>query len=405
MSEELSDLSPSVNSDDRERETTLSHAGMHQKNRRLNSSSLNDYEESESDNGIPSLSVTSAINVYRIKYLCTRQSLSSFLQHSWNRIPSGKATYFILFLCFLERLSYYFAVWDVVDPFLNNSDLSNTARTLIKGVLLYMVAPLMFPFVGWLADVWIGRFRMICIGLCLMWLGYASVTLSFSLEYSKYGNKYLDLDHSNPDHDHYRSRYSLIASFLVINLGSAAFQANAIPFGADQIAYKSSEELSSYFYCYYWVRNFAFLLSVAFTGSNIGRRWYGIIFGFISAFTITIALSLNAICSKHFLGNIEKRNPVKTISNVFFSALVAKRPKHRSAFSYSGAKPPSRIDLTKQIHGGKFPTEDVEDTKTFGRLILLSMTIAGGLIVFSGVSYQWNLLILCQKYDVVSASI
>ena len=318
--------------------------------------------------------VSSDIQKFRLKYLC-KHSWSTFFQYIWKRLPSGRATYFILFMCFLERLSYYYAVGDVMDPFLKMYDLTSVERSLLKGLLLNTFANLMFPFVGWLADVWVGRYRMIHMGLWFMWLGYASVAIAFSLE----------PDDASSIHDN-RNRYILLVSFLVINFGSAAFQANAIPFGADQIAYKSSEELSSYFYCYYWVRNFAYFLTLLFTCSDSANRWYGIVFGYISTFSITVALALNAVCSKTFFIDMEKRNPLKVMFKVLSSALVTKRPRYRSAFSYGGAKMPSRIDLVKRTHGGKFTTEDVEDTKTFGRLILISFSLAGGLIVWNSVS-------------------
>ena len=68
---------------------------------------------------------------------------------------------------------------------------------------------------------------------------------------------------------------------------------------------------------------------------------------------------------------------------------MARRPTRRSAFSYTGSDPPSRIDLAKIRHGGKFTNEEVEDVKTFIRIFLVLFAIGGALAVHGAVS--WNI--------------
>lgn len=321
--------------------------------------------------------IASDIRKYRLKNYC-KDSCKLFPKYSFKRLPRGKPVYFVLLMCYLERLAYFAAVGNIVVPFLDLFDLVDSVDNLIQSLSLYMVAHVMFPVVGWLADVWIGRYRMAHIGLWLLWIGYAAVTLVFAIEYAT-------------DTDNFGKpgaiRYLLPICFLVINLGSASFQANAIPFGADQIAHRSSDELSSYFYCYYWVRNLgAIFLFISFTCSNFGSTLHGIVFGFISTLSITIALAVNAIFNDKFIIDKKKRNPIKVVGKVYYSAIVVKRPVNRSAFSYSGTLPPPKIDLVKETHGGKFKSEEVEDAKTFGRLLTVLITLSGALMVWNGVS-------------------
>ena len=66
-------------------------------------------------------------------------------------------------------------------------------------------------------------------------------------------------------------------------------------------------------------------------------------------------------------------------------ALVIKRPVHRSAFSFSGARPPSRLNLTKKVHGGEFTSEEVEDVKTFLRLLVVLLFVLSSLVLYTGV--------------------
>jgi len=294
---------------------------------------------------------------------------------------SGKAVMLILLLTLFERLAYFAALGNILSPFLVDSKgISNAERELIVGIVQNMVAPLMFPIAGWLGETWIGRYRAIHISLWFLWLGYSSLAIIFSFDYPVSPNP-------PGEWPHYRDNCILPICFIVISIGSAGFQANAIPFGADQIMYKASEELSSYFYWYYWVLNFgAIMLFLSFTCSNFGRQLHIIIFASFAALSITLAISLNAIFKNWLFIDPEKRNPLVTVVKVLYRALVARRPTRRSAFSYTGSDPPPRIDLAKIRHGGKFTNEEVEDVKTFIRIFLVLFAIGGALAVHGAVS-------------------
>ena len=59
------------------------------------------------------------------------------------------------------------------------------------------------------------------------------------------------------------------------------------------------------------------------------------------------------------------------IFNVLRYAKKNKYPRLRSAFTYWDDKPFSRIDLGKTKYGGPFTTEQVEDVKTFFRIVVV----------------------------------
>ena len=63
-------------------------------------------------------------------------------------------------------------------------------------------------------------------------------------------------------------------------------------------------------------------------------------------------------------------NPLKLIYQVLKYAVKNKYPRLRSAFTYWEDKPYSRIDLGKNKYGGPFTIEQVEDVKTFFRIII-----------------------------------
>ena len=90
-----------------------------------------------------------------------------------------------------------------------------------------------------------------------------------------------------------------------------------------------------------------------------------------------IAISLFLFKKKHF--HIERAglNPFKNIYKVLKYSWNHKVPEHRSAFTYWEEDIPRRIDLGKNKYGGPFTNEEVEDTKTFLRIVPLLMCLFG----------------------------
>jgi len=76
-------------------------------------------------------------------------------------------------------------------------------------------------------------------------------------------------------------------------------------------------------------------------------------------------------------------NPLLLIYDVLKYAVTAKRPVVRTAFSYDGRPKPSRIDLAKETHFGNFPDEQVEDVKTFLRIVVFLISLLGFSMVYT----------------------
>ena len=65
-------------------------------------------------------------------------------------------------------------------------------------------------------------------------------------------------------------------------------------------------------------------------------------------------------------------NPYKSVITVLIFAWKHKYPLQRSAFTYcDDDEIPSRLDFGKGRYGGPYSTEQVEDVKTFIRIILV----------------------------------
>ena len=66
---------------------------------------------------------------------------------------------------------------------------------------------------------------------------------------------------------------------------------------------------------------------------------------------------------------------MKTIYQVLKFAAKHKSPLNRSAFTYWEEDIPSRLDLGKSKYGGPFTTEQVEDVKTFFKVLIMFLPI------------------------------
>ena len=324
--------------------------------------------------------VAKEVRIYRLKYIFC-QSCPKFCRNCRHRFPSEKSSYLVLLLCLFERLAYYAAVGNILQPFLNTAypTISPALRSLLFSVFMDMLAQLLFPIFGWIADARVGRYTMLHFSMWFLWLSYGLITLLFTLDSTGTVTW---------------NRYLLPVWMIVINIGSAGFQATAIPFGADQIVYGPSEQISSFFYWYYWLRNLgAVFLYFSFTCSNFNTQWYGIVFGLIATASMSVALVLNAILRGWFSIDPEKRDPLWNIVKIFAAAVRAKRPQIRSAFSFSSLPAPTRMDLTKEVHGGQFESEEVENAKTVGRILMVLLSVSGALIAYRGVSHVVVLII------------
>ena len=109
---------------------------------------------------------------------------------------------------------------------------------------------------------------------------------------------------------------------------------------------------------------------------------------FVIAMTIAVAAVLFKFCSttKHFYIQKAGLNPLKNIYKVLKYSWKHKVPEHRSAFTYWEEDIPHRIDLGKNKYGGPFTNEEVEDTKTFLRILPLLLCLFGYHLAGNGYS-------------------
>ena len=107
---------------------------------------------------------------------------------------------------------------------------------------------------------------------------------------------------------------------------------------------------------------------------------------------ITAVLIKFCTAKKHFYIQKAGLNPFKNIYKVLKYSWKHKVPEHRSAFTYWEEDIPCRIDLGKNKYGGPFTNEEVEDTKTFLRILPLLLCLFGYHLAGDGYSSPKQLL-------------
>ena len=250
----------------------------------------------------------------------------------------------------------------------------------------YMLPPLVFcfcqaffgfafPLSGYIADVHCGRLRTILFSMILI--------LCCTLIFMPCHYLFLTLLSKSSV---YRIIYYIVSSITLVTmkLAIAGYCANYIQFGLDQLLEAPSHHQALYVHWAKWNFNlmstvvvvlFASIPNMYSHPSFVSIR--NILFAAIFTFVITfLVLCVFSYWKRHwFYTEPGRHNPYKMVFKVLNFARKHKYPLQRSAFTYCDDERPSRLDFCKQRFGGPFTTEQVEDVKTFLKIVLVLMCI------------------------------
>ena len=277
---------------------------------------------------------------------------------------------------------------------LSGSDIYLSRAVAKNGTIIYFscqaVSYLLYPLLGWMADVCFTRYKFVLFSFIASILGsiIGILTATLILKFP----------------EHRLSLYYLAGLAIVIGLiGLGLFESTAIQFGMDQMLEASSEKLSTFIHWYYWSSSLGSLVIVYIIYAVlIYYHQCTLVFSIfndtaqllfenqivIANLIVLFGVGLQLVCActglcvlvryKRQL-NIDRtgEHPLKLIYRVLRYAWNHTCPENRSAFTYWEEDIPPRIDLGKLKYGGPFTTEEVEDTKTFFRIILLLLSLLG----------------------------
>ena len=238
---------------------------------------------------------------------------------------------------------------------------------------------LVYPFSGLVADVCCGRYKTVITSLSTILcsigcFAFTAILLMISIDHIK------DI----PDHlrtfGEYLIMLVVIVAFFLFVVGQAGFQANFIQLGLDQLHEASSEYLGLFVHWAIWAGSvttpFLHLIFAAYGCTQSDQLLYGIL-SLPCLLFILLALTVSLSCwkSRWFYSEPGQHNPYKTVIKVLHFMRKHKYPIRRSAFTYHGNEMPTRIDFAKERYGGPFTTEQVEDVKSFLRILVILIAI------------------------------
>ena len=225
------------------------------------------------------------------------------------------------------------------------------------------------PIASLLAEVVIGRYKLMSYTLRALWL-LSIISALISL-----------CEESLPLAGTTIYNIQLIVLVIPLYLLQGAFLASAVPLGRDQISTGSDTNISAFILWFLW----AFFCGLG-APSTIGAILYkcsdlkasdvGLILSLMAVVLLSVGLILD-FYFHHILVKepVSRTNPVKLIFKVLKYAAKHKYPVQRSAFTYCENKQPTRLDYGKSKYGGPFTTEQVEDVKTFWRIVLVILVL------------------------------
>ena len=255
-------------------------------------------------------------------------------------------------------------------------EISISANVCLPYAILTLVT-MFYPLSGFIADVCCGRLKTVVIGL---WFILAFILLIFLAEIIALTTKLHLLTYPMMFHqaEGLIIFILILVSLVAFVIGLVGYQANLVQLGLDQLFEAPSQYLSLFILYAVW----AFKLgSVPLTVTlplflcrdpiHLAAVKVLTLFPLISAVFLILLLIISWWKRHWFYTEAGQENPYKTVFKIINFARKHRFPIQRSAFTYSDNYIPSRLDFAKERYGGPFTTEQVENVKTFLRILLV----------------------------------
>ena len=232
-----------------------------------------------------------------------------------------------------------------------------------------VVSTILLPLIILLAQVVIGGYKLISCCLKILWI--LSVIASIISIFEE----------SMPV-----SKTTLLAiQLLIILIPSCwflgAFIASAVPLGIDQITGGSAANISAFIQWLNWaactgLATSSIIGSVLYNCTNFKASEVSTIMSLVPVLLLSVGLILDFCFHHKLIKEPVTVNPVSLIFKVLKYAAKHKYPVQRSAFTYCENEQPTRLDYGKSRYGGPFTTEQVEDVKTFWRILVVILALS-----------------------------
>lgn len=257
--------------------------------------------------------------------------------------------------------------------------------TWVQLVIFYAafaLVTLVYPLSGFIADIYCGRYRLVSISLMLLFFALLVCCIAIIL--------FICTDIEKIKWIKYIIYALAVIAVLIAVPGLSGFYANTSQLGLDQLLDAPSRTLGVYLHWSIWVEllgetvvhNVA-VMEFCFQNKYNNKkhlkhviRNLAMILPSCFLLLLSIALVVNCFTKRYFRNECARYNPYKEILRVLNYARKNKYPHRRSALHCTGDEIPTRLDFAKQCYGGPFTTSNVEDVKTFMRVVVVLFAIS-----------------------------
>ena len=247
---------------------------------------------------------------------------------------------------------------------------------------------LSYPVIGLLADMWVGRHKLINFSLWLKWVTVIVVTLISSLTITQ-----------TIKVSEVQANVLITVLTALEQIGFTSFQVTAIQFGTDQLQEAPKDHLSSFIFWYFFVEQTATPIiewvnfALFFTKTPYTAIWTLLGWSLIVASLLTALLAIKAcFMSNWFLREPGTPNPYRLVYHVIKFALKHKHPLQCNTQWEN--KHPSRLDHGMYKYGGPFTGEEVDNVKKLLKLGAVLISLFGVFIVTYTLQYDWQTLVM-----------
>ncbi|XP_012303035.2 solute carrier family 15 member 5 [Aotus nancymaae] len=260
-----------------------------------------------------------------------------------------------------ERFTFFEVVCNMI-PFCTVKLGYHNCQAAILNLCFIGTSMLTPVFAGWLADVYLGRNKLVYICLFLHFLGTTLLSVvAFPLE-----DFYLGTYHvvnSIPKTQQHRLFY---VALLTICLGMGGIRAIICPLGPFGLQEYGSQKRMSFFNWFYWLMNLN--ATIVFLGiSYIQQSLAWALVLLIPFMSTLMALTILHMMYYNLIYQSEKRGSLLTSSGVLVSALKACHLQ----YCHLDRDVTSQLDQAEEKNGGCYSKLHVEDTKFFLNLLPL----------------------------------
>lgn len=294
----------------------------------------------------------------------------------WRR-TAGAA---VLLVEMLERAAFFGVSANLV-LYLNGLNFNWDGEQASRATLLFLGASyLLSPVGGWLADVYLGRFRAIALSLLLYLVasGLLLTTITDDGRRSFCGEMpELPLGPACPSSECLRSWSSpycaptIYVLLLLLALAASSFRSNLTSFGADQVMDLGRNATRRFFNWFYWSINLGAILSllvVAFIQQNISFLWgYSIIVGLVG-----LAFFIFLFATPVFITKPPTGSQVSTMLKLAFRNCCPRLWRKSSARNPQGAH---LLHHQRSLQPGPSPQEDLANFQVLVKILPVMVTL------------------------------